>query len=252
MNIIQGDAEVQTEMDEAMNWNARFNLYRSLQYDEELLFADDALQVFASEQDNGNIGKLYRAMTAYGNIELANEGAALDLQSVNPQNRPEQTLKEVLEVLTANDLSQLSDENESMLRDAALRCPIDDGFGVYIARSALLKIDTLPKNYVSDCELIPSPEQTSEKQQLDALSGFAVYPNPSVNTLFVEYNLKTEEQGEVRIHGIAGNLVWSKAIGSDTDRLEIDLAGISSGVYLLSIEVNGERKLSERVSVLRP
>lgn len=58
-------------------------------------------------------------------------------------------------------------------------------------------------------------------------------------------------RGIVRVFGIAGNLVLSKVMSADTQRMEVDLSGISSGLYVLSIEVNGERKFSERVSVIK-
>jgi len=252
LNIIQGNAEALSEVDEAMNWNARFNLYRSLQYDDELLYADDALQSFASEQDHGNIGKLYRAMAAYGNIDLGNETVAVDLQSVNPQNRPEQTLKDVLGVLLTNELTQISEQYEGVLREVAVRCPIDDGFGVYIARSALLKLDTLPKNYTSDCERIPFVGEIAEKQKLEEGDGFLVYPNPASNAFTLEYIMGLEETGSAHLYGIAGNLILSQSLGSETGKTEIDLGSVSSGLYLLQVQVNGETKLSERVSVIRP
>jgi len=114
---------------------------------------------------------------------LSRETAAADLQSVNPQSRPEQTLKEALQVLLSGDLAQLADDNEALIRELAQRCPIDDGFGVYIARAALLKIDTLPKNYISDCERIPSAEEIAEKQKLVERDGFLVYPNGIVKIM---------------------------------------------------------------------
>jgi len=68
-------------------------------------------------------------------------------------------------------------------------CPIDDGFGVHMARAALLKIDTIPMNYVADCERVPSSFQISEKQDSDELrDGFRVYPNPNNGYMSIDYN----------------------------------------------------------------
>lgn len=251
LSIIEGSGDALTDVEVAMNWNARFNLYRSLQYDEELLYSDDALQAFETEQGNDNIGKLYRAMSAVGRSGSLNEAAASELQSVDPHNRPEQTLKEVLEVLHASDLDQVSDNDEALLRDIAQRCPIDDGFGVYVARASLLKIDTLPKNYTSYCESIPSAEEIAEKQLLEAESGFRIYPNPAINLVTISYRLEEGELGDVSMFDALGNLVLSRALNPETTETNLQLSEISSGLYLVKMEVNGAMKYVGRFSVVQ-
>lgn len=201
--------------------------------------------------ENRNIGKLYRAMSTVGGNGSLNEAAVSELQSVNPNNRPEQTLKAVLEVLHAGDLNQISDNDEELLRDIAQRCPIDDGFGVYVARSALLRIDTLPMNYFSDCERLPSSEEIAEKQLSEAENGFRIYPNPATNLVTISYRLEEGESVDVSIFDALGNLVLSRALNPETTETNLQLSEISSGLYLIKMEVDGAMKYAGRFSVVK-
>lgn len=257
LGIILGSESFGSEVEEAMNWNARFNLYRHLENNDELLYADEAITAFHSEQNEGNIGKFYRAISAFNRPEneLSEESNHISvIQSLLLESRPEQTLKNVLEVLLSNatDLTNMGAENEAVLREMAQRCPIDDGFGVYITRSALLKIDTLPKNYVADCERVPSPDQISEKQGLAETDGFLVYPNPSNGYITIDYKIEIVDIGMLRIYDMLGGLLASKRLNNDDSSIMIELNNLANGLYLLEVEVNNQRKLSERISVIKP
>jgi hypothetical protein len=257
LGIIQGQENAVSEVDEAMNWNARFNLFRQLQNDDELVFADEAIAAFNAQQNTGNIGRLYRAMSAFNNPAPNGQGsitqALATIQSLNPQNRPEQTLKRVLKVLLANttDLAGMGSESEAVLREMAQRCPIDDGFGVYMARAALLKIDTLPKNYVSDCEMVQPSEEISNKWD-ETETTFTAYPNPSNGSFVVGYAMDETETGDVTVYDMLGNRVFQQSLSSESLEAQISLADVASGIYLLKIEVGGNTQLSERITVLRP
>lgn len=205
---------------------------------------------FAAEQQQGNIGILHRAMAdVNGNVAETAETLAA-LQSLEPTNRPEQTLKQVLQVLLAQE-ELMNEENEAMLRKVAQRCPIDDGFGVYIARAALLKIDTLPIPYSSDCERVSSLEEMAHKQQSDEVLKFHIYPNPAEGLINVSYHLEEGQEGLISVYTSTGGLVYSGRLEIGLTKTQIALNGVSSGLYLVTLDVNGNRKHSQRISVLR-
>ena len=151
------------------------------------------------------------------------------------------------------DLTQMNADNETRLREIAQRCPLDDGFGVYMARSALLKIDTLPKNYYNECELeLPSLEGQRNKTNIsDDEAVFNIYPNPTYGLLTIEYTLDSEDIGRVEVFDLSGRSIFGSPLNSGSLNTHINLKDLSSGLYMVKVEVNGENRLSELVSVLK-
>src|SRR5690606_34271586 len=105
-----------------------------------------------------------------------------------------------LDILYANinDLKSIGGGDEYRLREIAQLCPMDDGPGVYVARATLLKLDTLPRIYASECEQILSPEEDArwkDDSVQDGSAGFSVYPNPSNGNMIISYGLLEGETG---------------------------------------------------------
>lgn len=205
----------------------------------------------ATEQQQGNIGTLYRAMAEVNGNDVLNGEIVAALQSLEPTNRPEFTLKQVLQVLLSEE-DQLIEENEVLLREVAQRCPIDDGFGVYIARSALLRVDTLPKHYTSDCERIPSSEEIAEKRSSEKEHGFMVYPNPTNGLITLNYALDEGDRATLSVYTYTGALIQERVLNDESLSMDIDLTDVETGLYILSVDVNGETQLLERISVITP
>lgn len=261
VSIATGERETASELQRAMLWNAQYGLYRHLQEDADLLEADPAIAAFFAQKDAASMGQLYRAIDHYQQLRngqaetIGSNGAISELQAVTTDLQPERTLKQVLGVLLAHasDLADMGADNEALLRDVAQRCPIDDGFGVYMARAALLKLDTLPKNYVAECERAPSPDQMSEKRSnATANEGFVVYPNPTTGVLTIEYNLDESETATLSIYDLAGSLLLTRPFSTNAMKMNVALQGIASGLYLFQIDVDGQKKSSQRISVVRP
>jgi len=255
--ILEQD-EPETERGQSMRWMGEYNVYQQLTADEELEYAHESLSSFRTERAAGNMGRLHSAIIGFNEARNAQSEEVSDgfvaLQGVQPQNRVEQTLYDVLSVLYANasDLRTMNDGEVEQLRDIALRCPLDDGLAVHVARAALLTIDTLPKGYMHECELAApySGDADKENKVADAQS-FAVYPNPNNGRMTVSYVLAEGETGILLVHNTVGTLVMQKPLNGSQARMDVEMNGIGSGLYLLSIEVNNERKLTERISVVR-
>jgi hypothetical protein len=255
--ILEQD-EPETERGQSMRWMGEYNVYQQLMADEELQYADQSLSAFHTAKASGNMGRLHEAVIGFNEARIAPSEEVSDgftaLLSVQPQNRVEQTLYDVLSMLYANatDLRTMNDGQVEQLRDIAFRCPLDDGLAVHVARAALLTIDTLPKGYMNECELAPPYNGDSDKENKVAeTQSFAVYPNPNNGRMTVSYVLAEGEAGILRVHNTVGLLVMEKPLNASQALMEVDLNGIGSGLYLLSIEVNNERKLTERISVVR-
>ncbi|MCB9185311.1 MAG: T9SS type A sorting domain-containing protein [Flavobacteriales bacterium] len=148
----------------------------------------------------------------------------------------------------------ISNHIENRLREIAQRCPLDDGMGVHIARSTLLKIDTLPKHYISECERVPSPEDISAKRNIEENIGygFNAYPNPTNAGLTVNYVLEEGQNGRLTMMDISGRIIRTITLNTGKSTIELQLNGVAEGLYILHVDVEGQTKLSERITVIRP
>lgn len=169
------------------------------------------------------------------------------------------TAKDVFRILYghAANLAEMDEQSEAKLREVAQLCPLDYGFGVYTARAALMTIDTLPKNYVAECERVPSPEDISQKRGEDETSdsSFIAYPNPINSHLTVDYLLREGEHGDVTIFDLSGRVMKTTVLNKGTtgkNSMKLQLNNLSEGLYVLRIAIDGETKLSERISVIKP
>lgn len=251
-----------TDRQRGMQWAGEYGLYRTLLMNEELYYSHNDLASFFSEKDNGSMGQLYRALSDFNRLRGGQTAAVQGntahyltaMHTLQTEHRPEQRLAEVLGILYANinNLKGIGGGDEVRLREIAQLCPIDDGPGVYVARAALLKLDTLPKHYTSECELAPYIDQMNEKRDGSERGlQLAVYPNPNNGRMMVNYDLKEGEAAQLVIYNTVGATVFETSLNHSSSIMEIDVSHVSSGLYLLSIIVNNDRRLTERLSILK-
>ena len=262
----QPQEEPETDRERSQQWMGQYGMYKKLLADAELRNATPELSDFFQTKENSNIGRLHHAMADFNRLRNAQAGGVYTalfqqhqeaVQSITPENRAEQTLSEVMRILYANmeSIENMNATEEAQMRTIAQRCPLDDGFGVYMARAALLKIDALPRIYTSECEQIPAPNEDARWKDEGVADSekteFAVYPNPNNGRMMVSYGLSEGERGELSIYTVVGELILKRSLTTASNLMEIDLLDISSGIYLLNIQINGEHKLTERLSILK-
>ena len=267
MELLSQQQEPETDRERSQQWMGQYGMYKKLLSDEELRQSTPELTDFYQSKENGNMGRLHHAVADFNRLRNTQVGGASvatlqqhqeTVQSITPNNRVEQTLSEVMRILYANmeSVENMNTSEEVQLRQIAQRCPLDDGFGVYMAQAALLKIDTLPRNYLSECERVPAPREEdtrwkNEGMQNNETNGFSVYPNPNNGRMMITYGLKEGETGMLSVYTTIGELVLQRALTMESNLMEIDILNISSGIYMLDIQVNGERKFTERLSILK-
>jgi alpha-tubulin suppressor-like RCC1 family protein len=247
--------EPQTERERSLQFMGHYNIYDMLFADAELASTNSELETFVADRNADNMGKLHQVVANFGSArgENAETEDADILYAIQPQNLVEQTLKDVFGILYANatDLGQLNADSEVRLREIAQLCPLDYGFGVYTARAALIKLDTLPKNYLSECERVSSPEQMSKKRELeDSNVLFSLYPNPNNGTFNLNYVLNEGETGTVEVFSAIGQQIYSAVLQSGSESQGIGLSGTSNGIYQVRVTVNGDVRLSSKLVIL--
>lgn len=247
-------AEAQSQREANQQWLGKYGLYDRLAGDEEMRTSATELENFFAEGAASNLGKLHDAVGAFSAARSGQETTAiLHLQTVTPQNSVEQTLIDVLTVLYANatHLAALNDNGTAQLREIARRCPLDDGFGVYIARAALLKVDTFPRNYTNECELVqPVNSERNKLASANQDMEVRIYPNPSSGTVMVDIPLRENETATIEVFDLIGQNVFSQSwnrVGPQT----IGLTELANGIYTVRLLVGNSIRHTEKLSIAK-
>lgn len=83
-------------------------------------------------------------------------------------------------------------------------------------------------------------------------SVYAIYPNPASNIIKIKSSVIDPSGIKLTIHAINGSLIRSEDIDFAADTLkQVDVSGLSSGVYLFTIEYTG-RKTTQKIVLLGP
>jgi hypothetical protein len=80
---------------------------------------------------------------------------------------------------------------------------------------------------------------------------FKVYPNPNSGHLTLEYVLQQNETGILSVFNLVGGLIHQQQLAPTTEAMKIDLSMLGNGLYLLSVDVSGEQRFTERVTIMK-
>jgi hypothetical protein len=131
----------------------------------------------------------------------------------------------------------------------AVRCPVDDGFGVYMARAALLSVDTLPKDYTNECEHLPHLEDAEYKTSIENEREVGVYPNPTAGNLTIVSVIEEGQPATFEVFNLLGQNVFSQQL-TQGETHSVDISGLVQGIYTARITVNEKVSYSGKLSVL--
>ena len=110
----------------------------------------------------------------------------------------------------------------------------------------------------SDIEVVAFIQDNSKKQLYQAASeidqniltavenpvltkgtGFALYPNPTVNKLTIVFGAPLVYNAEIKIYDVRGVIIATYKVGSGSSEFNIENLGLGSGFYLLRISAGG-------------
>jgi hypothetical protein len=260
LSVLVQDAP-DTDRERSQQWMAEYGLYQKLLHNSDLTDANEDLNTFFAASDNGNIGRLHRAISGFAAARDTAAGTGVEsvaenmdaLQGLQPQNLVEERLQELLSILYTNavNLKAMNAEQATRLREIAQLCPLDDGLAVLMARAALHSIDTQPKGYLNACEMVSPQDGEKWKQGLAETALFAVYPNPNNGQMTLGYTLEQGESGIVELSDLLGHQVFMQPLATNASTKAISVDGISPGLYILTVRVNDVIRLSERISIIK-
>ncbi|RYY32492.1 MAG: T9SS type A sorting domain-containing protein, partial [Sphingobacteriaceae bacterium] len=70
----------------------------------------------------------------------------------------------------------------------------------------------------------------------------SIYPNPFVDNVTIELKGYNAGQAGVSISTMQGNMVFSRTLPVNDNKVQISLSDFKQGIYIINITVNGERK----------
>ncbi len=122
--------------------------------------------------------------------------------------------------------------------------------GVYYVRVFIDKVDNYPEN-----DTILIARSTDNRLPIGKDNTFMMeqnIPNPTDNNTVIRYSIPESGKVIFRIHSMSGQILYNRVIESESgsQRIEINTAGLSSGVYTYSMEYRGQR-IVKRMSIKR-
>jgi len=186
----------------------------------------------------------FQHATETGDFELASNL----MNTINPGIQIEQNFKEVY--LTSREISitgEISESSYQTLFAIAHQCVQEGGYIVSVARSLI-------NLAVNEDTLICSPVSVNERSTgiNNDFNGFSTYPNPVVgNTLFIKKSQKNAvDLLAVELQSVSGKvqrISFDKTASEDI--WEIDLDGISNGMYFVKAKWSDNQNSIEKVIV---
>jgi len=78
------------------------------------------------------------------------------------------------------------------------------------------------------------------------VSTVAITPNPFINSLELNYTSKSENTQVVIFH-ISGKKVLQQVLAKDISKHRLDVSDLTSGLYMLSIQEEGQQVVNQRI-----
>ena len=102
--------------------------------------------------------------------------------------------------------------------------------------------------YIDGVSVIPDSIYLSVGDYEDVADSFNLYPNPNSGLFTVDIGLGDEDQAELHVWNISGQLVAQQGLSNGQSSISLD---VSNGLYLYVVTVNGERRWTGKVSVVQ-
>ncbi|MEO6239811.1 MAG: T9SS type A sorting domain-containing protein [Bacteroidia bacterium] len=137
---------------------------------------------------------------------------------------------------------EYSPTDSATLYAIAIKNPLLGGDGVYRAR-VMLDMLVFDTNGVG--------MRTRPVDQALSYPVGKVYPNPNTGTMQLDYTLLEKETGELVLYDLSGKKIRTYTLSEGHNTLLINEGGLAEGVYMYTILINGEIKLTDKVVIIK-
>lgn len=204
---------------------------------------DTMYQNFYAQVNASNIG-LVRNVEELAAVPDQVQALAVN-NAITPADNIDGNLKTVNEIYTRTwmlDNYEFTPADSATLYMIATQNPGSEGAGVYSARVLLgLNVDDLTGNAYYHAPVMG--EQQPVKKS-------ALYPNPATQSVFLETNMEETQTGNLELFDLNGRLIKSQQV-KGSGIVNMDVAEVQAGIYMVRLTVNGEAQLTERLVILK-
>lgn len=250
MQEILDDSITQMVLGPERVWNNHRYLWEHIYAKNLYSQATPDVQNFFNQNQNTGIGKLAKTDAALTQRDVTTAAMANNFAPANNMEVQQQIINGVRIKLEDSTLVQPAVNNADIgaLMNIANGCPETDGATFYEARALLNSLYGQQLEYTSSCQSGNQYREATD-QRTSALNGVyaSVYPNPSDGSFNIEVD--GGENLDVEIYSMFGELVSAKHFKISNNKIQIE--GLSDGVYMLKLIIDGIQNRSQKIIVTR-
>jgi hypothetical protein len=138
----------------------------------------------------------------------------------------------------------LNSAQKTTVRTIAYQCPSQGGNAVFAARSLYALVENVNFNDLELCNIHSGSIQGMIVKRVE--TNFKISPNPAADVLMVSQSTEKIESGEWVIFNTAGKLLLSKKVSENEIQANLNIQGLSEGIYFVSFVVNGEKRFNQK------
>lgn len=118
--------------------------------------------------------------------------------------------------------------------------------------TVFLKLCSIPCSFVysgntsyclATCDYATSVENLSNPRNM------SLYPNPGNGRVILNYTLRQDDVGEIKIYDLTGKLIQKDELNSNSN--ELQLTNLSNGIYLYQVFVNDRIVKSDKLVIIK-
>jgi hypothetical protein len=228
---------------------AKYNIYAAMKADNSWQNASTTIQNFynASNATTHQFRKMWDMEEALsqGNFTTATSLA----NSFVPTNAIETNYKNyTLVAASILGSGNLDAANQTSLKNIALACPHTKGNIVYAART--LYNTSFVDDYsifVDNCDgaglYKMAPDGVAKTFEVN------IYPNPADATINIATDFRRSKQLQISLYSMQGALLYSGSHANTTGILQVDIANLAAGTYLLKISNEQNEYITKEIIV---
>ena len=186
---------------------------------------------------NANVGKLVMVSTQFAAGDTA---GAIALNNSIVSTQCADSYHQIVNGIFFNTWGignfLISPSDSTTLYNIAIQDPMACGTAIYDAR-VMLGIDVNDFSTAGHMmEVMPTTANTVVADKVGVL-----YPNPAENSCTYEATLTEAQTGIIMMYDLNGKLISSYKLNNGYNKIDIDLADYSNGIYLYKIFINGQQ-----------
>jgi hypothetical protein len=106
--------------------------------------------------------------------------------------------------------------------------------------------------YIDDVSVVALDSiPNSIEDQAEDNGRFSVYPNPNNGRMTLQHKMQFGSEGTVSLYSLVGERVYEMRLQSSGSAVQLQLDGLSTGLYLLRVDVDGRQRFAAKVAIVR-